>query len=147
MNMAERRSRGRPPGAKNRNKLLSGERVATVCDYYKFNPTVFLVQVANGTDNSEEWTKDDRMRAASKLHDSIHGNKAFRLDDGDDAIDGQYEIVFVEASTGISLPGTPIAAEPAPVMRLQPVQRAGDPSQGWQDGICDQQADPQRTDL
>jgi 4-hydroxy-L-threonine phosphate dehydrogenase PdxA len=120
MNMAERRSRGRPPGAKNRNKLLSGERVATVCDYYKFNPTVFLVQVANGTDTSEEWTKDDRMRAASKLHDSIHGNRSFQLSQ-DDPIDGQFEIVFIEAATDLCLPGEATAAILTQPVRPEPL--------------------------
>jgi hypothetical protein len=90
------RPRGRPKGSKNKNTFLSGVTVERICELHKFNPTVFLVNVAAGVDNSEQWTKDDRLRAASKLHDSIHGGKQLPGVLGGTIIDGQCELVFVE---------------------------------------------------
>lgn len=137
-----KRTRGRPKGSKNKNRLLSGATVAQICEYHRFNPTSFLVGVANGTDKTEEWSKDDKLRASIKLHDSIHHNKPLGgVSRDDEAIDGQYEIVFIEAPGDFQLPGTANAESITPTMREEPIQRAGDTPQGWQDSICDQQID------
>ena len=135
VNQPAKRSRGRPKGSKNRNRILSGTRVEEVCDRHKFNPTAFLVAVANGTDDSESWTKDDRLRAATKLHDSIHHNKAVGAEA--EPIDGQYEIIFVEDTEAFTLPGATNAAGAEEAMRAEQIQRTGDSSQGWQDSIRD----------
>lgn len=89
--------RGRPKGSRNKRKLLSGDAIAKQCDLLRFNPVQFLVGVADGSDQSEEWTKDDRLRAACKLVDGIHQDR--RAVSGvplGEVIDGQFELVFVE---------------------------------------------------
>jgi hypothetical protein len=144
---AHPRRRGRPKGSKNKRQNLSGASVATICEYHKFNPTSFLAMVANGTDVSEQWTKDDRLRAASKLHDSIHHNKSLIDKMEEDAIDGQYEIVFVEASESFSLPGEASTESTEGVLRPESVQRAGVSSQDGQDSLRNQSQDSQGTHL
>ncbi len=118
-----KRGRGRPKGSKSKNKLLSGATVATICEYHKFNPTSFLVAVANGTEDTEAWNKDDRLRAAGKLHDSIHNGKALNGGNQDESSDGQYEIVFIEASESFTLPGTPDTESTPPNVPEVSVQR------------------------
>lgn len=116
-NEVAKRGRGRPKGSRNKNKLLSGATVAQVCEYHKHHPTEFLVKVAKGMDvNGFVPTHDDVYRANVKLHDSIHHNKA--LGGGGEAVeDGQYEIVFIEASESFELPGTPHAEGSAGIVR------------------------------
>lgn len=141
------RRRGRPKGSKNKRQNLSGASVAKICEYHKFNPTSFLAQVANGTELSEEWNKDDRMRAATKLHDSIHHNKSLFGNADQDAIDGQYEIVFIEATEDFALPGETRTESAETVLRPESVQRLGVPQEDGQDGIRDQSQDPEGVDL
>jgi len=93
---------GRPKGSKNRKNLFAGKDVAEVCHHYNFNPTIMLITIANGTNRDEDWSKDDRFRAATKLLDVIHGKS--KLEGAEDAEQGQYEIVFVEADAGFELP-------------------------------------------
>jgi hypothetical protein len=102
---AVKRPRGRPKGSKNKKRILSGEAVEKICDFHKFNPTEFLIHVANGTDKSEEWTPTDRLRAAGKLHDTIHGKRNQIGLPGDGAIiDGQFELVFEESGEDFTPP-------------------------------------------
>jgi hypothetical protein len=125
-----KRGRGRPKGSKNINKLFSGATVAAICEYNKFNPTLFLLQVAKGLESTEQWTKDDRLRAATKLHDSIHHNKA--LNGGEqDAIDGQFEIVFIEASEDFTLPGETHAEGSTDIVSEQSLQCISDTPPSW----------------
>lgn len=137
MTQVAKRGRGRPKGSKNKNRLLSGATVAQICEYHKFNPTSFLAAVANGTEDTEQWTKDDRLRAASKLHDSIHHNKNVGAIAQGEVLDGQFSLVFVEDTESFSLPGQTDAARTEKVVRGEQVQRAGDPPQSWEDSICD----------
>lgn len=122
MTQPVKRGRGRPKGSKNKNRLLSGQTVAQICEYHRFNPTAFLVGVANGSDDTEQWSKDDRLRAATKLHDSIHHNRALSGGSQEgDAIDGQYSILFEEPSVSIALPGETNAGSPSPDVREEPL--------------------------
>jgi len=115
MNARVPKPRGRPKGARNKKRLLSGVSVERICDYHRFHPTEFLIQVAAGTETSEEWTKDDRLRAAAKLHDSIHHQRALPGGQLGEIIDGQCELVFVEESSEFEPPasatGLPLSSE------------------------------------
>lgn len=125
----QKRPRGRPKGAKNKNRMLSGRTVAQICEYHRFDPTGFLVAVAKGTETSEDWSKDDRLRAAGKLHDSIHNNKSMPPHGvEDDSIDGQFTLLFVEDSDPFALPGQADATGVEETVPAEPVQRTGDPS-------------------
>jgi hypothetical protein len=137
-----KRSRGRPKGSKNKTRLLSGATVAQICEYNKHHPTDWLAKVAKGeTVGDFIPTADDQFRANVKLHDSIYHNKSLPGGENGGDIDGQYEIVFIEAPGDFQLPGTANAEGITPTVQPEPLQRAGDSSQGWQDSICDQQAD------
>lgn len=100
------RPRGRPKGSRNKNRIISGATVEDYCKIYKHNPTEFLIRVAKGENvQGIDWSKDDRMRANAKLHDSIHHNKpagAIGNGQGDDG--QQYEIVFIESGENFKLP-------------------------------------------
>ena len=125
-NQVAKRGRGRPKGSRNKNKLLSGATVAQVCEYHKHHPTEFLVKVAKGLSvDGFEPTHDDVYRANIKLHDSIHHNKTIG-GAGEEAIDGQYEIVFVEASEGFQLPGEANAESHSGALQSEQIQRTGD---------------------
>jgi len=106
--------------------MLSGQTVAQICEYHRFDPTAFLLGVAKGTDHTEDWTKDDRLRAATKLHDSIHNNKPVGADPLGETLDGQFNLLFVEDPAPFALPGAANAEGAAQVVREEPVQRVGD---------------------
>eukprot|EP01047_Picozoa_sp_COSAG01_P057697 COSAG01_NODE_6702_length_3546_cov_3.445899_7_plen_136_part_00 len=135
MEVATRR-RGRPKGSKNKRKAMSADLIAQQCDQQDHNPVQFLIDVAQGIDTSQEWTKDDIWKSNAKLVDLIHNNKKLHEELGD-AINGQYEIVFETGEAGFQLPG---ASSPALIEGIHgqaPVQRIGVSPEDGQDSIRD----------
>jgi hypothetical protein len=119
--MQEKRKRGRPTGAKNKKINLSGASVERICEFHKYNPVEHLIRIATGVD-SEEWSQDNRARAVHKLVDSIHNKRAIvGAAFADDALDGQFEIVFHEDGTDFQLPRQTNAARITEVLREQPI--------------------------
>ena len=139
MEVATRR-RGRPKGSKNKRKALSADLIAQQCDQADHNPVQFLIDVAQGIDTSQEWTKDDIWKSNAKLVDLIHNNKKLTEELGD-AINGQYEIVFEQGPAGFSLPGEASAEVAAGVHGPAPIQRLGVSQENGEDSICYQQTD------
>ena len=139
MELATRR-RGRPKGSKNKRKALSADLIAQQCDQADHNPVQFLIDVAQGIDTSQEWTKDDIWKSNAKLVDLIHNNKKLTEELGD-AINGQYEIVFEQGPAGFALPGETSTEVAAGVHGPAPLQRLGVSSEDGQDSLCYQQTD------
>ena len=131
-----RRGRGRPKGSKNKRKALSADLISQQCDQVGHNPIAFLLGVAQGIDHSEEWNKDDRYKANVKLADLIHGNKKLQ-EDMDDAINGQYEIVFAEAPGEFTLPGEAGAARATGIHQPPQIQRLSVSPQDGENSIRD----------
>ena len=107
MEQVAKRTRGRPKGAKNKNRIISGATVEQYCIVHNHNPTQFLIEIAQGKQLPHFTpTQDDIFRANCKLHDSIHGSKSIGKDELAGAgTDTQYEIVFIEPDSD-ALPGT-----------------------------------------
>jgi hypothetical protein len=134
------KTRGRPKGSKNKRKMLSADLIAHQCDSASHNPVQFLIEVADGTDHTYEWTKDDRFKANAKLVDLIHGNKKM-LEDIDDDINGQYEIVFLQGDEGFTLPGATSTESLEGIHGPVPLQRIGMSQEDGEDGLRYQQTD------
>ena len=139
MELATRR-RGRPKGSKNKRKALSADLIAQQCDQADHNPVQFLIDVAQGIDTSQEWTKDDIWKSNAKLVDLIHNNKKLTEELGD-AINGQYEIVFEQGPAGFALPGETSTEVTEGIHGPAPLQRLGVSQEDGEDSICYQQTD------
>ena len=139
MELATRR-RGRPKGSKNKRKAMSADLIAQQCDQADYNPVQFLIDVAQGIDTSQDWTKDDVWKSNAKLVDLIHNNKKLHEDLGDD-INGQYEIVFMQGDEGFTLPGETSPAVTEGIHGPAPLQRLGVSQEDGQDSLCNQQTD------
>lgn len=142
VNEVQKRRPGRPKGSKNKRRNLSVATVRDICDYHKFNPAEKLIAIANGTDDTEDWSKDDRLRATSKLFDAIHGAKSLPGNQLDESNGTQYEIVFVEGADGFQLPGEAGTAGIASDVQSEPLQRAGMSSADGEDSIRGQLVNP-----
>ena len=125
-----KRTRGRPKGSKNRNRIISGATVEHYCQIHNHNPTKFLIDVAKGRSvDGFEPTHEDVYRANVKLHDSIHNARAIGKEAGlEDGESGQYEIVYIEA-TDLPLSGEADAGTTAQALQSESIQRVGDSPQ------------------
>lgn len=111
---------GRPKGSKNKKVNLSGATVEKICEFHKFNPAEKLIDIAKGQD-SEAWPLSIRYQAIQKLHDSIHNKKQLPGGAGGEAVDGQYEIVFIESGESFELPGEASTESTAPALREEQI--------------------------
>jgi hypothetical protein len=58
---------GRPKGAKNKKLGLGRDYLVEQFGKQKWEPGLFLIGVANGSDTSEQWDKRDRIQASKIL--------------------------------------------------------------------------------
>jgi len=142
MNAPAKRGRGRPPGSKNKNRIISGATVENYCSLNNYNPTKFLIDVARGKSvRGFVPTHEDIYRANVKLHDSIHNAKAIGKEEIDGGEQQQFEIVYLSEDDSFPLPGegSPEGAEG--VLQPEPVQRAGVSPANGQDSVRHQPDD------
>jgi hypothetical protein len=122
MTEVAQRRRGRPKGSKNKRTNLSGATVQRICEFHKFNPAEKLIAIANGTDHSDDWNKDDRFKATAKLFDAIYQKTpipgAGLIADDEPR---NYEIVFVESQDDFQLPGEACTEGVEATVRAEPI--------------------------
>ncbi len=143
MTAPAKRGRGRPPGSRNKNRIISGATVEHYCLLNNHNPTKFLIDVAKGKPvRGFVPTHEDVYRANVKLHDSIHNKTGLgkeALDD--DATATQFEIVYFSEDGDFTLPGEEGAEGAEGALREEPVQRAGVSPEDGQDSVRHQPDD------
>jgi hypothetical protein len=105
-------TRGRPKGSKNKKQGLGREYLKGLFKSHDFEPGEFLIQVANGTEQSGKWRDQDRLKACQILMAHTY-DKPQR--ESEQALIEQlrahqqehapvYEIVYVQDQTGFTLP-------------------------------------------
>lgn len=101
-----KRPPGRPKGSKNKRTSLAAATVRSICEDNRFNPAQKLIDIAKGNDLTEEWDKNDKMKATMWLADAVH-NKPKQDNPLVEDVPQNYEIVFIESEDDFALPGAP----------------------------------------